>query len=390
VAGRRRVSPKIRPVMSGSPPFSDRSATPRADTPPQAPQPDARPPGHRRWPRRLGIALASLLALWALAWLAVPPLLKWQGEKAASALLGRPVHIGAVDFRPWSLALTLSDLGIDGAPGAPPLLTVRRVFVDGELQSLLRLAPVIDAIRIESPALRLTHLGEGRYDIDDILARLAARPPAPEPAAPPRLALYNVELTDGRVDFDDRVAGQQHELRDVRLALPFLSTLPSARQIRVQPHLAFVVDGSAFDSRAQALPFDDSRQAEASLRLEALDLKPYLAYLPAGAAGAAAGGHAGRRPARWASSRARRRPCASRHAGRHRPEVGRRPGRRRAGLRRAEAATGRAAPLEQRLHTGLGRAERPAAGACRRAKMASWTCSPSMSPDASEKGADWR
>ena len=281
MAGRRRVSPKIRPVMSGSPPFSDRSATPRADTPPQAPQPDARPPGHRRWPRRLGIALASLLALWVLAWLAVPPLLKWQGEKAASALLGRPVHIGAVDFRPWSLALTLSDLGIDGAPGAPPLLTVRRVFVDGELQSLLRLAPVIDAIRIESPALRLTHLGEGRYDIDDILARLAARPPAPEPAAPPRLALYNVELTDGRVDFDDRVAGQQHELRDVRLALPFLSTLPSARQIRVQPHLAFVVDGSAFDSRAQALPFDDSRQAEASLRLEALDLKPYLAYLPA-------------------------------------------------------------------------------------------------------------
>jgi len=267
--------------MSGFPPFSDRPAAPRADAPPQVPQPDARPPGRRRWLRRLGIALASLLALWALAWLAVPPLLKWQGEKAASALLGRPVHIGAVDFRPWSLALTLSDLGIDGAPGAPPLLTVRRVFVDGELQSLLRLAPVIDAIRIESPALRLTRLGEGRYDIDDILARLAARPPAPEPAAPPRLALYNVELTDGRVDFDDRVAGQQHELRDVRLALPFLSTLPSARQIRVQPHLAFVVDGSAFDSRAQALPFDDSRQAEASLRLEALDLKPYLAYLPA-------------------------------------------------------------------------------------------------------------
>ncbi len=281
MAGRRRVSPKIRSVMSGSPPFSDRSATPRADTPPQAPQPDARPPGHRRWPRRLGIALASLLALWALAWLAVPPLLKWQGEKAASVLLGRPVHIGAVDFRPWSLALTLSDLGIDGAPGAPPLLTVRRVFVDAELQSLLRLAPVIDAIRIESPALRLSHLGEGRYDIDDILARLAARPPASESTEPPRLALYNIELTDGRVDFDDRVAGQQHELRDVHLALPFLSTLPSARQIRVQPHLTFVVDGSAFDSRAQALPFDDSRQAEASLRLDALDLKPYLAYLPA-------------------------------------------------------------------------------------------------------------
>ena len=218
------------------------------------------------------------------------PLLKWQGEKIASAELGRPVHIGAVVVRPWSLQLALHDLRIDAAPGAPPLLSVARLWADAELQSVFRLAPVIDALRIESPALHLTHLGEGRYDIDDLLARLAARPAAPEPAALPRFALYNIELTDGRIDFDDRAAGRQHQVRQLRLALPFLSSLPAARQIKVEPQLAFVVNGSAFDSRAQALPFDASRQTEASLQLKSFDLQPYR--LPAGgAAAAAAGGH---------------------------------------------------------------------------------------------------
>lgn len=42
----------------------------------------------------------------------------------------------------------------------------------------------------------------------------------------------------------------------MRLALPFISNLPSQRQIKVQPQLAFVANGSAFDSRAEALPFD--------------------------------------------------------------------------------------------------------------------------------------
>ena len=263
-------------LLSSPPPEPTRAAVAASPAPPERAW---WPP--RRWRRRLTIALVGLLALWALAWLALPPLLKWQGEKIASAELGRPVHIGAVVVRPWSLQLALHDLRIDAAPGAPPLLSVARLWADAELQSVFRLAPVIDALRIESPALHLTHLGEGRYDIDDLLARLAARPAAPEPAALPRFALYNIELTDGRIDFDDRAAGRQHQVRQLRLALPFLSSLPAARQIKVEPQLAFVVNGSAFDSRAQALPFDASRQTEASLQLKSFDLQPYLAYLPA-------------------------------------------------------------------------------------------------------------
>ena len=248
---------------------------------------DARPLWRRqldsRWVRRALWALGGLLALWAIGWAGLPPLLKWQGEKIASAQLGRTVRIGAVDFKPWTLELTLRDVAVAGVDGAPDQFSVQRVYADAELQSIFRLAPVIDAIQIEAPMLRLTHLGQGRYDVDDILARLAARPQPAEPGEPVRLALHNIVLEGGSVDFDDRAVGRQHQVRDLRLALPFISTLASARQIKVQPQLALVVNGSAFDSRAQALPFDATTyQTGAVLRLSRLDLAPYLDYLPAG------------------------------------------------------------------------------------------------------------
>ena len=266
--------------MSGQPQSSS-PAISESDPAVPPPRPRRRLPANR-WVRRGLYAGAGLLGLWALGWLGLPPLLKWQGEKIASAQLGRAVRIGAVDFKPWTLELTLNDVAVAGADGAPDQFSVKRVYADAELQSIFRLAPVIDALQIEAPAVRLTHLGDGRYDIDDILARLAARPQPAEPGEPARFALYNIDLSGGRIDFDDRAVGRQHEVRDLRLALPFISNLPSQRQIKVQPQLAFVANGSAFDSRAEALPFDASRHTDAAFRLSGLDLQPYLGYIPPG------------------------------------------------------------------------------------------------------------
>jgi len=69
------------------------------------------------WLRRLAWGLAGLLALWVLAWFAVPPLLKSQAQTRLSTLLGRQVTVGAVDFSPWSLELTVRDLAVATADG---------------------------------------------------------------------------------------------------------------------------------------------------------------------------------------------------------------------------------------------------------------------------------
>ena len=235
-----------------------------------------------RWLRWLVYAVAGLLALWALTWAAVPPLLKWQGQKIASEQLGRQVRIGEVDFKPWTLELALDNVTVAGAGGQGTQLAIGRLYADAALASLWRLVPVVDAVRIEQPVLHLRHDGDGHYDIDDILRRLSARPASPEPSEPQRFAIYNIELTGGAIDFDDRTVGRVHQVRQLDLSLPFISNLPDERAVKVVPRLGFVVNGSPFGSTAQALPFTDSLKTDAAFHLARLDLKPYLGYLPAG------------------------------------------------------------------------------------------------------------
>lgn len=234
---------------------------------------------NNKWVRRAVMVAAGIGVLWGLGWAIVPGLIKTQLEKLASEQTGRQVSLGAVQFRPWSLEVTLDDLTLAGAAGAPPQLQIKRVYLDAELQSLLRLAPVVDALRVEGMNLRLTHLGAGHYDVDDILARLLV--PSDSPAALPRFALYNLALQSGSIDFVDQRAGRTHEVRELNLSIPFLSSLDSRREVVTEPRLAFRLNGSSFDSSAQTTPFAPSRKTDATLHLAGLDLRPYLPYLPA-------------------------------------------------------------------------------------------------------------
>jgi uncharacterized protein involved in outer membrane biogenesis len=236
-----------------------------------------------RWPRRFTTALLALLLLWALAWLVVPPLLKSQAQSRLSALLGRSVEIGEVDFRPWSLELTVRDMAIGPAPGASqPLLRWSRAYVNADAGSLWRRAPVIAAAELDGLQLHLTRTAPGHYDIDDLLARFATAPAQPaEASSPARFALYNLRLRDASLSFDDRPAQRVHRVESLQVSLPFVSNLPAFVDVNVEPHVAFKLDGTAFDSGAQSTPFAQRRRGELKLAFAGLDLASYAGYLPA-------------------------------------------------------------------------------------------------------------
>lgn len=236
-----------------------------------------------KWLRRFAWAGLALIGVWVLAWAIVPPVLKSQAQQRLSEVLGRSVTLGEVRFSPWSLELTLSDVVIGGAPGdtkALPLLKVARLYVDADISSLLRAAPVVEAFEIDSPELRLARTAPGHYDIDDLIARLQPTSPEPPSSEPLRFALYNVKVSNAAVFFDDRPVQQQHRLEALNLGLPFLANLPSKIDVKVEPRLAFRFNDTPFDSGAQATPFAETRQAKLQLKMGELDLKPYIGYLP--------------------------------------------------------------------------------------------------------------
>ena len=239
------------------------------------------------WPRRalrvlVGLVL-SVVALLLVAWFALPMWIERAGVRIASEQLGRPVTLSAASFTPWRLALTLDDLKIAGpTAGAPPLFEVRRVRTVLSPRSLWHLAPVLSSLTVEAPRVRVALLPDGRTDLDDILAKLAAEHKAPPTAddGPAAAALYNIELTDGEFRLDDRTAGMVHELKTLHLGIPFLSTLDTDVEVNVLPRLSGRLNGVGFESEGQLQPFADTRSASMTVKLDALDLSAYRAYWP--------------------------------------------------------------------------------------------------------------
>jgi uncharacterized protein involved in outer membrane biogenesis len=241
-----------------------------------------------RSPARLAFwtiaALSALVTLLLLVvTLALPGWVTGRGAALASEALGRPVTIEEASFQPWRLALVIEGLNVAGADARqPPLFKLQKLDAALSLRSLLRGRAVIESVALTKPELRLARVAEGRYDIDDLIQRFAAKPGAPEePDA--EFAVYNIELVDGRILFDDRPVQRKHELAGLHLALPFMSTLPADVKVKVQPQLNGKLDGVAFDSRAEALPFDDDVSARLSFKFAGLDLAPLAAYVPSSA-----------------------------------------------------------------------------------------------------------
>ena len=234
------------------------------------------------WLKRLAWCVGAVLLLLAITWLVVPKLLQWQVPLRASEALGRSVTLGDVSFHPWSLDLTLNDLAVAGLPAAKqPLLQIKQVHADLSAASIVRLAPVIEALEIDSLRLNLARTSEGHYDIDDLIARFAPKPDAKPAGEPAHFALYNVQVRDAQLRFDDQPVKRLQTIEALHLALPFISNLPAQVEIKVEPRLAFKLNGTPFDSGAQATPFAQTRSGDLRLTVADLDLAPYLGYLPA-------------------------------------------------------------------------------------------------------------
>lgn len=236
----------------------------------------ARPRAPARWMRRCAIGVGVLAALFVLAWLAVPPIVRAQVESRATEALGRRTTLEAVAFDPFRLRLTLEGLAIAGLGDAPPLATVDVIEADLSTASIWHRAPVLDALKLTRPAITLGRDRDGRPSVQDLLDRGASGPAGP----PPRFSLNNIEIDGGSIRLDDARVGRRVAIEALEVGIPFLSTLPYETDVRVTPRMRGKLDGAAFALEGTTVPFAERREAALDVDLDALPLPDYVAYLP--------------------------------------------------------------------------------------------------------------
>lgn len=234
--------------------------------------------------RRAGLRVAggivAALAVFGLAgYFGGPPLIKSFVARQASEALGRKVTFGGAQVRPFSLAVTVSDIKIYEPDGTTPMLSVGEAEIDGAIASLWHMAPVVDAVHIDRPALRLARDANGRMNYADIQERFAARP-APQKSEPARFSVNNIALTGGSIVFDDKQLKQMQRVDNLTITLPFLSNLPHDVEIVTRPTLSASINGSALALDGTMLPFAASRETHLNLNLNGLELARYMPFAP--------------------------------------------------------------------------------------------------------------
>lgn len=115
------------------------------------------------------VALTLLLILWlTLHWGILPHIQQWRIpiESRVGQLLGRPVHIGAIQVRTgrWVPSLELRDVVLDGTDRRPAL-TLPLVLVTISPASVLWLQPRLDQLVIDGARLDVRRSADGRVRV---------------------------------------------------------------------------------------------------------------------------------------------------------------------------------------------------------------------------------
>jgi hypothetical protein len=229
--------------------------------------------------KRSLIGVTVALLLYALLGFAIlPALIKSELEKLAPEKLQRRLSIGAVEINPFALRATIRDLKLMEPEGETVFASFDAFTLNLSTESAWRLAPVVQELRLSRPYVHLVRKDAHHYNIDDLIALVASQPKSDEPA---RFSVNNIQIEEGRIEFDDKPVHAIQTVTDLKLGVPFVSSLPSQVQIFVEPLLSANVNGTPLLIQGKARPFAEPMDAVVDFNLRELDVVRFYDYLPA-------------------------------------------------------------------------------------------------------------
>jgi len=176
------------------------------------------------------IGAGVLVVLWgALAvavWVAFPPAkVKTMVLDEAGTLLHRKVELESARVRVFPfLGVSLTGLSVGNNPDSgfspEPLASLKSLDVRLSLASLLHLSPVVDAIVLEKPAIRLEVLADGRTSLDGIGGPKDTTHPVRADSVKPLtlpfpLTVRKISIVGGSVAYLDHKADREVVLGDI-------------------------------------------------------------------------------------------------------------------------------------------------------------------------------
>lgn len=225
--------------------------------------------------------IVILLGLLGYFWL--PGYAKSRIETILSDTLLRPVTIQSIDIHLYSLEMTVNGFHVgekvNHADTNKTFFYFEKLHADLSIKSVTQRAPVISAITVSAPRLRLVREGENQFNISDLIHAFVQSDDAEEDHET-KFSVSNIVIHDGNFELIDRYKQSHQKVSDIELSVPFIANFASTQTAWVEPYFSAKFNGSPFLLDGKLRLFTDKREATLELKLNGIDLTNIDEYSP--------------------------------------------------------------------------------------------------------------
>ncbi len=232
-----------------------------------------------RWQRWSFISSLLLLFYTIFGFFILPAIVRSQLETKLTEVLYRQTTVAEVKFNPFTLQCAVNGFQIRDKEKDQVFVGFDSLQCNVQGVSLFKLAVIVKSISLINPSVNVALHEDLSWSFSDLLVSSKDKEDEVEKKHS-LFSLHNIEISGGKICFDDQVEGMTHEITDLHLAIPYVSDLPSDIEIFTQIAFDAVVNGTAIGMKGGSKPFHASRQSEFDINFTDIDLTKYLTYLP--------------------------------------------------------------------------------------------------------------
>ncbi|MCT4534830.1 DUF748 domain-containing protein [Halodesulfovibrio sp.] len=234
------------------------------------------------------LTLISLCLLYiTIGFLVIAPVAKWQLEKQLPPLLHRKVSVGEITLNPLTLRVQFKNVIISKKEAAGNLFSIEMLEAQLAGESIYKLAPVVDHIRIVKPYINITRYKDDHLSIDDIITeeeeaseKKKEQPVDEQDARIFPFKVLNVMLEDGTIKFNDEKMDAVQTISNLSLSIPLASSFPIDLNKPVKPQLSMQINDTPIKVDGEAYLFSNNYLTKFSFTTDNISLARYWRYVP--------------------------------------------------------------------------------------------------------------
>ncbi len=225
------------------------------------------------------IGLAIFFAIFTIfGFFVFPPILKSILIKKISEKIHREVTIDKIKVNPYLLSATVRGFKVKERKGSGVFLSFDELYLNLQSLSAIKRVIIVKEIKLINPFIKIDRYKDLSYNFSDLIPKKESK--KEEKAKPLRFSLNNIQIINGNIDFWDEPKGKKHTVRELNIAVPFLSNLPYYIEIFVQPKFSAKINDTFYSISGKTKPFSESFETTVDLTIKDLDVPNYLTYLP--------------------------------------------------------------------------------------------------------------